>query len=55
MTITMGKLKAPRKTIMFLHALMHSIRHYAQLATLARQNGFKPDWAMDYLYMSFIK
>ena len=53
-TITMGKLKAPRKTI-FLHALMHSIRHYAQLATLARQNGFKPDWAMDYLYMSFIK
>jgi uncharacterized damage-inducible protein DinB len=53
-TITMGKLRAPRKTI-FLHALMHSIRHYAQLATLARQNGFKPDWPMDYLYMSFIK
>jgi len=32
---------------------MHSIRHYAQLATLARQNGFKPDWPMDYLYMNF--
>jgi uncharacterized damage-inducible protein DinB len=54
MTITMGKLRAPRKTI-FLHALMHSIRHYAQLATLARQHGYKPDWPMDYLYMSFIK
>ena len=49
-TITMGWLKSKRKTI-FFHALMHSIRHYAQLATLARQHGFKPGWAMDYLMM----
>jgi uncharacterized damage-inducible protein DinB len=49
-TITAGKLKASHKTI-FVHAVMHSIRHYAQLATLARQHGFKPDWPMDYLYM----
>jgi uncharacterized damage-inducible protein DinB len=49
-TITAGKLKASRKTI-FVHAVMHSIRHYAQLATLARQHGFSPDWQMDYLMM----
>jgi uncharacterized damage-inducible protein DinB len=49
-TRSMGQLVASRKTI-FVHALMHSIRHYAQLATLVRQHGVKPDWAMDYLFM----
>ncbi|CAN5503446.1 hypothetical protein BH10ACI4_BH10ACI4_28840 [soil metagenome] len=49
-TISAGRLRATRKAV-FVHALMHSIRHYAQLATLARQHGFKPDWAMDYLMM----
>jgi uncharacterized damage-inducible protein DinB len=29
---------------------MHSIRHYAQLATLVRQHGFQPTWPMDYLF-----
>jgi uncharacterized damage-inducible protein DinB len=46
----MGSARSARKTILF-HALLHSIRHYAQLATMARQNGLKPDWAMDYLLM----
>jgi uncharacterized damage-inducible protein DinB len=49
-TISMGTRKASRKTI-FFHALLHSIRHYAQLATLVRQHGIKPDWGMDYLVM----
>ncbi len=49
-TRSMGQLLASRKTI-FVHALMHGIRHYAQLATLARQHGIKPDWQMDYLLM----
>jgi uncharacterized damage-inducible protein DinB len=49
-TRSMGQLVASRKTI-FVHALMHSIRHYAQLATLVRQHGVKPDWPMDYLLM----
>jgi uncharacterized damage-inducible protein DinB len=53
MTITAGKLKASRKTI-FVHTVMHSIRHYAQLATLARHRGFKPGWPMDYLYMGMV-
>ncbi|MEO8736988.1 MAG: DinB family protein [Edaphobacter sp.] len=49
-TRSMGVLRASRKTI-FVHALMHGIRHYAQLATLARQHGVAPDWQMDYLLM----
>jgi uncharacterized damage-inducible protein DinB len=50
MTRSMGPARASRKTILF-HALLHSIRHYAQLATLVRQNGIKPGWQMDYLSM----
>ena len=49
-TRTMGTLRSDRKTILF-HALLHSIRHYAQLASLVRQCGVKPDWPMDYLFM----
>ena len=49
-TRSLGNLKASRKTILF-HALLHAIRHYAQLATLVRQHGIKPDWQMDYLLM----
>lgn len=49
-TRRMGVLCASRKTIL-IHALMHGIRHYAQLATLVRQHGVAPDWQMDYLLM----
>jgi uncharacterized damage-inducible protein DinB len=49
-TRSMGTLHSDRKTILF-HALLHGIRHYAQLASLVRQNGVKPDWPMDYLFM----
>jgi uncharacterized damage-inducible protein DinB len=45
-----GPLHSDRKTILF-HALLHGIRHYAQLASLVRQCGVKPDWPMDYLFM----
>jgi uncharacterized damage-inducible protein DinB len=50
LTRSMGPARASRKTIL-VHALMHSIRHYAQLATLVRQHGIKPGWQMDYLLM----
>jgi uncharacterized damage-inducible protein DinB len=49
-TRTMGSARSKRKTILF-HSTLHSIRHYAQLATLVRQHGVKPDWPMDYLMM----
>jgi uncharacterized damage-inducible protein DinB len=49
-TRSMGTLHSDRKTILF-HALLHGIRHYAQLASLVRQCGVKADWPMDYLFM----
>jgi uncharacterized damage-inducible protein DinB len=49
-TRSMGPMRASRKTVLF-HALLHGIRHYAQLATLVRQHGIKPAWQMDYLAM----
>lgn len=50
MTRSMGKVRSRRKTVLF-HSMLHAIRHYAQLATIVRQNGVKPDWPMDYLAM----
>lgn len=49
-TRSLGTLRASRKTVIF-HATLHSMRHYAQLATLVRQHGIKPGWQMDYLMM----
>jgi uncharacterized damage-inducible protein DinB len=49
-TRSMGPMRSSRKTILF-HAMLHGIRHYAQLATLVRQHGIKPGWPMDYLFM----
>jgi uncharacterized damage-inducible protein DinB len=48
-TISAGTRTATRKKMLF-HAFLHGIRHYAQLATLVRQHGVKPDWSMDFLF-----
>ena len=50
MTRSRGLVRSKRHTILF-HGLLHSIRHYAQLATLVRQHGVAPGWPMDYLFM----
>jgi uncharacterized damage-inducible protein DinB len=49
-TRSAGTLRAKRKTIL-VHLLTHSIRHYAQLATLTRQHGVAADFPMDYIFM----
>lgn len=49
-TRSAGTLSASRRTVL-VHMLMHSVRHYAQLATLVRQHGINPGWSMDYLFM----
>ena len=54
MTRMMGPARSSRKTL-FFHALLHTARHYAQLATLFRQHGVKPTWSMDYLLMDIEK
>ncbi len=53
-TRSLGGMRAQRRTI-FTHLLMHSIRHYAQLATLLRQHGIAPNWGMDYLLMGIAR
>jgi uncharacterized damage-inducible protein DinB len=37
------------------HALLHSVRHWAQLATALRQAGFKQSWPHDFLQSSAMK
>jgi uncharacterized damage-inducible protein DinB len=49
-TRSAGTLRASRRVVL-VHLMMHSIRHYAQLATLVRQRGVTPGWGMDYLLM----
>lgn len=50
MTRSVGKMSAPRRAVL-VHLAMHSVRHYAQMATLAREHGVAPGWPMDYLFM----
>ena len=49
-TLTAGRRRSARRTILF-HALLHGIRHYAQLATLTRQAGHPAPISGDYLFM----
>ena len=49
-TRSYGAMRASVKTIYF-HAMLHGIRHYAQLGTLVRQHGYKQAWMGDYLMM----
>ena len=46
-----GRLIATRNAVLF-HSLLHSMRHYAQLATLLRHSGITATWPMDYLMVS---
>jgi uncharacterized damage-inducible protein DinB len=39
----------PSKRKLVSQALTHSMRHWAQLATFLRQQGFKQDWVHDFL------
>jgi uncharacterized damage-inducible protein DinB len=49
-TRSLGPARSTRKAV-FFHAHLHAIRHYAQLATLLRQNDIKRNWPLDYLAM----
>ena len=52
-TKTSGELRASRRK-MFTHTMFHSMRHWAQLATALRQNGFKQDWQHDFIFTKVI-
>ena len=46
---TAGTIRASKRK-MYLHALLHSVRHWAQLATALRAAGYTTDWGKDFLY-----
>jgi uncharacterized damage-inducible protein DinB len=52
-TRTAGTLTASRRKI-FVHTLLHGIRHWAQLATLLRHQGYPQDWPHDFIFSSVI-
>lgn len=52
-TKTAGELTASRRK-MFVHTMLHSMRHWAQLATALRQKGYKQDWQHDFLMTKVI-
>lgn len=48
-TRTAGVLHASKRK-MFAHAMLHGVRHWAQLATALREKGHGTDWAHDFLF-----
>lgn len=47
-TRTAGTLRASQRKI-FGHAMLHSVRHWAQLATALREAGYETKWGKDFL------
>jgi uncharacterized damage-inducible protein DinB len=52
-TRSAGTLTASRRKI-FVHALIHGVRHWAQLAAYLRQQGHQQDWPHDFLFSSVV-
>jgi len=48
-TRTSGVLRASKRK-MFAHAMLHGVRHWAQLATALREKGHGTDWPHDFLF-----
>ncbi len=48
-TRTAGTLRASKRKI-FAHAMLHSVRHWAQLATALREAGHEARWGKDFLF-----
>jgi uncharacterized damage-inducible protein DinB len=48
-TRTAGVIRSSKRK-MFIHALLHSVRHWAQLATALREAGHPTNWGKDFLY-----
>ena len=48
-TLSAGEQTTSRRKVLG-HALMHSLRHWAQLTTEMRRHGYKTDWHHDFLF-----
>jgi uncharacterized damage-inducible protein DinB len=53
-TRSMGTLTSSKRKI-FVHTLLHSTRHWAQLATALRVAGYKQNWHHDFLFTEAIQ
>lgn len=53
-TRSAGTLTASRRKI-FIHAVLHGLRHWAQLATFLRQQGHPQSWQHDFIAASVMK
>lgn len=53
-TRSAGTLRASKRKI-FIHANVHGIRHWAQVAVVLRQAGHKTDWMHDFLVTPVIE
>jgi uncharacterized damage-inducible protein DinB len=47
-TITAGTLSASKRKCL-IHALLHGVRHWAQMANTLRIRGYKQEWMHDFL------
>jgi uncharacterized damage-inducible protein DinB len=53
-SLTLGEVKAsPKKLLM--HAVLHSVRHWAQLTRALRENGTRIDWSGDVIFSKVIE
>ncbi len=48
-TLSVGQMSATKRKC-FVHSLLHGMRHWAQLATVLRQQGIKADWHHDFMF-----
>jgi uncharacterized damage-inducible protein DinB len=53
-TRTGGDLSSSRRKLC-LHIFVHAIRHWAQIGTILRQQGFPPNWPQDILFSEVIR
>ncbi len=53
-TVSTGTVQATRRKL-FVHIMLHSIRHWAQLSTTLRAAGHNTDWPKDFLFSEAIR
>lgn len=53
-TRTAGTLRASERK-MFAHTMLHSVRHWAQLATALREAGYETNWMKDFLMSEVVE
>lgn len=53
-TRTAGIIRSSKRKI-FVHAMLHGVRHWAQLTTALREARYPTNWGKDFLYSEVMK